>query len=64
MTSEDSDTVSIEYVPEADGAIGRPSGHVVGVGMEPSAGDVGQVTGKYSQWLIVICRPQTSGHNK
>lgn len=61
MTSEDADAVSIEDVPEADGAVRRPRGHVIGVGVETSASDVSQVTGKHPQRLVVICRPQTVG---
>lgn len=40
MTSEYADTVSVQDVPEADGAIRRPCGHVIGVGVETGASDV------------------------
>lgn len=61
VTGENTDAVSGEDVPQTDGAVRRACGHVICVGMETSASDVGQVTGEYPQRLVVIGRPQAVG---
>lgn len=40
VTSENSDTVSIQDIPEAHGAVTGACGHIVGVRMKACAGDV------------------------
>lgn len=57
MAGENTDAVSSEDVPQTDGAVRRTCGHIIGVGVEASASDVGQVASKYPQRLVVICCP-------
>lgn len=64
MPSEDADTVSGQDVPEADGAVRRPRGHVIWVWVETSTGDVGQMTCKYPQRLVMIRRPKACWRGK
>lgn len=40
MTSEYTDTVSGQDVPEADGAVRRSCGHIIGVGVETGTSDI------------------------
>lgn len=40
VTGENADAVSAQDVPKSDGAIRRPRGHIVGVGVEAGAGDI------------------------
>lgn len=59
VAGEDAHAASVQDVPQSDGAVRGTGGHVVGVGVEAGASHVGEVTGKYPQWLVVICCPQT-----
>ncbi len=64
MTGEDADAVSIQDVPDSDGAIGRPRGDIVGVWVEAGAGNIGEVAREYPQRLVVICCPKTVREKK
>lgn len=40
VTGEDADAVSVQDIPEPDGAIRRPCGDIIGVGVEAGASDI------------------------
>lgn len=40
VTGEDADAVSVQDIPEPDGAIRRPCGHIIRVGVEAGASDI------------------------
>lgn len=61
VAGENADAVSSQDIPEPNGAIRRPCGDVVGVGVEAGASDISQVPGKHPQRLVVIRCPQPVG---
>lgn len=64
VPGEDANTIPSQDVPQPNGAVGRAGGHVVGVGVEAGAGDVGQVAGEYPQRLVVVSGPQAARENQ
>ncbi len=40
VTGEDADAVSVQDIPEPDGAVRRPCDDVIGVGVEAGASDI------------------------
>lgn len=63
VTGEDAHAVSIQDIPESDGAVGRTRGHVVGVGVEAGASDISEVARKHPQRLVVVRCPETVGES-
>lgn len=63
VAGENADAVSSQDIPQPNGAIRRPCGDVVGVGVEAGASDISEVPRKHPERLVVICCPQTVGEN-
>ena len=59
---KDPDRMTSSDVPQSTCSIARASQYVCTIRMELNDVNVTQVTGKDSQWVDVVARPQSSGH--